>query len=405
MRHATFGSILVALLALVSGCAPDLFNPDGGSLIDAIAGVADTGDGSDDAQTAASPATDNDGSFSITGSVGAQGDYRLFDLGPATHSQRWTVTATGGLFNPTTFLVVLLDKDHNLLQRQIITGSTPLGHIIRSSTDAAYLGVTAAFGRTGGSFNFQVDHRGGASVPAPHPQVVWLNFGGASDVSVHRRNGLSFPAFDAEQAGTAYEGATTEMKAAIVAAMREDYVDYNLVICTSDDPPPEGPYATLHFGDYDDRLLGLADSVDQYNQDSWESAIVYVESFADYAVMNLSADEMGQMIGNVASHELGHLLGLFHTQVPDNIMDTTGTAWDLAGNQSFTRGRMERTVFPVGYENSPDRLAEVLGPNPDKPDSVTKPLLTAKMLRKAGIRAMVREELHCRCGTCLNLDE
>ena len=193
-----------------------------------------------------------------------------------------------------------------------------------------------------------------------------------------------------------------------MAAMREDYDGYNIVLMTSDDgPPPAGSCACVHIGGSDGRLLGLADNVDQYNADLGQTAIVYVEGFADFSVMNLTAEEMGQMIGNVASHELGHLLGLFHTAVPADLMDTTGDAWDLADNQSFLRGELEATVFPFGYENSPARLAETLGftTGNAKLSPVTKAESRERMIRKAELRSLVRTELHCRCGNCLNPDE
>jgi hypothetical protein len=213
--------------------------------------------------------------------------------------------------------------------------------------------------------------------------------------------------FDAADLGEPYAGATEAVKAAIVAAMREDYAGYNVTVLSSDDgpPPTNGAYATLHFGGYDTRLLGLADNVDQYNADRWQNAIIYVGSFADFSVMGLDAEEMGQMVGNVASHEFGHLLGLFHTSLPEDIMDTTGTAWDLAGDQSFLRGPLEQSVFPVGYENSPQRLAETVGVKPGaKKSDLSKNWNDPRMRRKLALRALVRDELRSRCGTCLHLD-
>ncbi len=247
-------------------------------------------------------------------------------------------------------------------------------------------------------------HEAGQAVPPAAPQVVWLNFGGASDVSVHARRGLSFGAFEAGMVGEAYADATAEIKAAIVATMREDYADYNVTLTTSDEgPAPVEPHATMHFGSQDDRLLGLADNVDQYNEDPWQTAVIYVEGFADFAVMGLTVEEMGQMVGNVASHELGHLLGLFHTQIPNDVMDTTGTAWDLAGSQLFSRANLEASVFPYGYANCPQRLTETVGLSAAKP--LAKSIQTERMVRKAGLRALVRDQLRGRCATCLHLDD
>jgi len=88
-------------------------------------------------------------------------------------------------------------------------------------------------------------------------------------------------------------------------------------------------------------------------------------------------------------------------------MDTTGTAWDLVGDQTFTTAKLEATVFPWGYENSPLRLAETLGynPSPGEVSSVAaKAPLTDTMVRKAGLRALVVENLRTRCGTCADPD-
>lgn len=391
-------------LAALTACAPELGGPGDGSLLDVLAGLTG-GDGSN----SKAPQDSGPGApvTAVSGTVAGHGDYELFELGPVLRGDQLTVTSAGGLLSGGSFLVVLLDEDRNLLRREILSSGAGLRHIVRAASANVYLGVTPPFGRTGGEFRLSIARQAGVAVPPPQRQRVWLNFAGASGVQVHRRTGISFPAFDGGLLGADYAGATAALKAAIVAAMRQDYADYQVTILTSDDgPPPEEPHATLHFGHYDGRLLGLADSVDQYNEDIWQSAIIYVESFADFAVMGLSAEEMGQMIANVASHELGHLLGLFHTQVPADVMDTTGTAWDLAADQSFLRGELEPTVFPTGYEDSPARLADTVGVRlGPKAGGLARPLSPETMQRKAALRALVREELRCRCGNCLNPDE
>ena len=401
-------SILIVLTGgvLLWGCAPP-FTESGDGVLGAVASstylaAGSGGTDADEDPAVASPKP----SWQFRGTVHGTGDYQLFELGSGLRGEEWTLTG-GGYAGASAYLVVLFDANHDLLRRQIITGRSPLRHVIRADTPTLYAGVTPAPGSDGGSFDLAASRGGTVAVPGPAAQLVWVNFGPASDVRVHRRAPISFAAFDAGVLGSAYAGHSAEMKAAILSAMREDYADYNVVIMSSDEGPPPGDvHSVIHLGGNDSRLLGLADNVDQYNSNPAQAAVVYVESFAVFDVMKLSVAEMGQMIGNTASHELGHLLGLYHTTRVDGIMDTTGSAWDLVEDQAFKSGELEPSVFPMGYENSPARLAETVGYNPSPPkQGVAKHLDAAKILKKARLRALVRQELRCRCGNCLNPDE
>ncbi len=115
--------------------------------------------------------------------------------------------------------------------------------------------------------------------------------------------------------------------------------------------------------------------------------------------MQLTPDEMGIMIGNVGSHELGHLLGLYHTREPHDVMDTTGTAWELAENQRFDRAALEPSVFPVGMENSPMLLRDTVGEIAGGP-----PAERQDYSLKQGLRMFIRDlteiELRSGCGLC-----
>ncbi len=403
MRLYNVALLALGTLVVVGGCTPATPDPQDEGLITAVAGIVESG------PALASPSAGGAGSgapLRLQGRLDSDNDYQLIDLGPAAAGEQWTVANLNARLVGDAFLVVLLDADYDLLRRQVIAGGASLAHIARGDTPALYVGVAPAYGTSAGEFQLEVGARSGAAIPAPQPQVVWLNFNRAADVRIHARDAVSFAPFDAAALGPAYAGATEVVKAAILATMQEDYSGYNVRVLTSDDgAPPDGPYATVHFGSYDAQLLGLADNVDQYNADPWQSAIIYVEGFADFAVMGLRDEEMGQMVGNVASHEFGHLLGLFHTQVPEDLMDTTGTAWDLADDQTFTRARLEPSVFPIGFEDSPARLAETVGvAAAPEAGRLAKPLGAERMVRKAAVRRLVKDVLRHRCGTCLELD-
>jgi hypothetical protein len=426
MRRTTIPcalAVLLASLAVTASCAPDLvlppedvdvgvgdltdddFVPDTPSDPPADAGDSPAADDpADEPDDPVVPPVPDTTSKIVSGSV-TRDAYRLIELGSAVAGDQYTISSTSF---PTTgvFLIVLLDEQQDLLYRKIVSTYAPLSHIVRQDTAQLYLGVTPAYSSGGGSFEFKVLSDPGTAVPQPQAQVVWVNFGGGSNVTVNSHANMSFPAFDATRIGADYAGETGEMKAAILAALVEDYADYNLVVTTSDEgPPPSEPHSVVHLGGDDDALLGLADNVDQYNTDLEQNAIVFADAFAPYTVMGLTTAEMGQMVGNVVSHELGHLLGLYHTADPADVMDTTGTAWDLAADQTFLRGVLEESVFPTGYENCPARLLEILGPAPvDEQAASTVRWPTLSLSKKAQLRATVRQELRCRCGNCLAPD-
>lgn len=329
------------------------------------------------------------------------GNFELFSLPEGFAGERWTISADQAT-SGRSFIVALFDAQERMVQRQVLIANTYFEHIQRRD-GALVLGVTPMSGVAGGAFGVVASRDDAPALPAPQPQQVWLNFGPGVNVKVNGRNSVSFSAFDAGTLDSVYVGQTSAMKQAIVDTMREDYAPYQVIISTSDEGgPPGGAYAAIHFGADDAQLLGLADNVDQYNADPAQTAIVFVEAFADYAAMRLEADEMGVMIGNTASHELGHLLGLFHTKLPTNIMDTTGTAWELAGEQDFRLAPLEASVFPIGYEDADDLLSLTVGRQ--AASSLPKPA-TAKLARKLDLRAKIEAELGSRCGTCLHLNE
>lgn len=352
-------------------------------------------------------------SQALSGVVSGRGNYQMFELGGSAAGDEWTVSWSGAPLSASPFIVVLFDDRNELLYRAVLSAGGELRHVMRADTSRALIGITPANGSNGGRFSFAARRRTAVSVPAPRKQVVWLNFGGGHDVRVHGRAGISFGPFDAAVLDAGYVGETDAIVHEIAAQVRADYDPYDVIIQTSyEGPPPAEPHTVIHFGGDDHSLLGLADNVDLYNANPVQTAVIFTDAFAAYSTMQLEPAEMAVMIANVASHELGHLLGLYHTRNPVDVMDTTGSAWDLAGEQWFGSVELEPSVFPTGFENSPLRLNETVGPRPldpatdaaaETPAGTAKPGTLKPQIREL-LRNFTHEELQHACGTCVELD-
>ncbi|RMF83527.1 MAG: hypothetical protein D6744_04480 [Planctomycetota bacterium] len=410
MRFATAWTLTLPIL--ISGCVIQPAADDADSLGAVLGASLSVLDGGSSAPAVA-PGTTVSGGFAgggeaaltvkhVSGQLAGELSYEMIPLGASNAGDEWIVRPDGRLAVP--FVVALFDAEQNLIRRAYVSGNNGLRHVVRVDTPETYLGVMTPKGQSGGGFAFVASRYSGRSVPAPRRQIVWLNFQGASNLAVHTRAPISFGPFDATLINSAYAGQTQFMKDTIVAAMRHDYRAYDVTIISSDEAPrPTEPHSVIHFGGDVSGLLGLSDSVDDYNGDATQNAIIYVESFAPYHTMQLDAAEMAVMVANVASHELGHLLGLYHTADPVDVMDTTGTAWELAQDQDFARATLEHSVFATGWEDSPALLEQIVGLS----DASGKTESFAKLRSISTyhlIREFAAEELVHGCGTCAAID-
>ena len=146
-------------------------------------------------------------------------------------------------------------------------------------------------------------------------QVVYLDFDGENDVWLDTDHWATLtPLSDAFGVVRAETIADT-----VLQAVRNDYDGLNIDIVSSyHAPPPPSDVTIVYITGTADDLYGLAESVDWYNHNPNDTGIVFASSF-DH--QDWSDNQIATAIANVTSHELGHLLGLVHTDDDNEIMD------------------------------------------------------------------------------------
>jgi hypothetical protein len=174
----------------------------------------------------------------------------------------------------------------------------------------------------------------------------------------------SIQPFDAADIDQAYAGKTAELRSLIAATVLENYEGLALdVVVVPDETVPVGEdCSTVYFGGQSSSSFGMAEQIDPYNQDRCDDAVVYGSAFSSSTFgRQLSLSELATAMGNVAAHEVGHLLGLNHVANVNDLMDTTGSASTILLDQEFVESPLDDSIFPIGTQDAFLWLAETLG--------------------------------------------
>jgi len=342
-------ALAAVMLAGLAGC--------GGFLSDPEAGVLELDKDIERTRLLA----ESDEGFSQTMTLTGAGEHVLLDLGAAQPGDEWAITVQTETATVRQLTLALLDSEQTLLRRDKLAPGVVVRHVVRAATEHLYVGIASnAASAVSCEVVAAVQHD--RPVPPPQGQLVWLNFAGGQGVEINGELPESFGPFSAADCGASYAGQSDTLKALITAAMQTQFAVYNVTILSSDETPePAGPHSTIHFGGDDTEHLGMSDGVDQYNANPNDEAIVYTRAFGAYESMGLSTEEMAQMVANAASHELAHLLGVFHTRDAHSLLDDSRSAWDLVGVSELSAAPVAETVFPIGVEDADLLLTQTVG--------------------------------------------
>jgi len=363
----------------VAGCPGVVVPPDSGEIVD---GNRDTTVTSPLGKTSGEPnggfndpvvaVFDSTGTARLQGTVETVDDLDVFLLGPLSPGDRIAVDA----YTPNSALdvtIAMFDSQGRLVSnnddREDGSGSLDafVDLIVRHAGNPYYLVVSrspfADTGRFVGSYRVDIIAESGFDVPQPLAQTLLLDFDGAV-VNFAVLGTATLAPFDAADISPFYEGETETIKDRIREVFEQNYGRFNVTVLTTDDPPPPpgNLYSTIYFGGFHRGAFGLAEDVDLYNEDCCDDAIIFTESFTPSVFFRVpSAVELGIAIGNVGSHEAGHVLGLNHTDDDLDLMDDQSPADAFLEDQEFMEAPLSSDILPIGTQDGVLLLYESVG--------------------------------------------
>ncbi len=353
-RKIFFGKIAISLLiiSLFVGCAEDL-----------LPGTAksDSELEPNDDFSSAQKITDNDtSSITISGTLSNSFDTDIFNIGELTSGTKLNIEINSqDLSSYQALTIALFDKDYDIAYLEDVDVTpyyqSAFTHTIRKQ-GTYFIGISAQDNYLPENFGYDIRiSKSSVFTPSPSSQIVYLDFNGASNISL----GDDFYSYLRPFSKATNKYDDEQLADMIVNLVKQDYKGLNIQFISSyDSPAPILPHTTVYItGDYDE-YLGLSEHVDWYNADSSDYAVVFAGTF-DTA--GFTMQEYAQSIANVISHELGHLLGLIHTDDDTELMDEATPASKLVENQDFHRAPI--VDFPIGWQDSLELLEIILGTN------------------------------------------
>lgn len=303
----------------------------------------------------------------IKGRISGAGDVDVYDLGGVLPGDRVRVEVSAdqqllgvlGLFDDAGCTLLINDHRNIYLGRQ----GPFIDVTVRRPSSSCLVAFAATPGfEAAGAYQLAAAIEYPAPIPQPREDVFILDFEGGHNVRIGTRPAINVPAFDAGMISRDYDGLTATMVTEVVEKVREVFAPYNVTILSTNETfTADDSISRVYFGAFDPALLGVADGVDEYNAVSAQHAIVFTDTFEVFDNLRPSVATMSQALANVASHEIGHLLGLVHTKDPHDIMDVTASLRQLLEAQAFGRAPLYNSVFPLGDQDSARMLLDSVG--------------------------------------------
>lgn len=314
---------------------------------------------------------DANGVARLQGTISTAADLDVFTLGTVSAGDRMVID-TQTIGSNLDVSIALFDGAGRLVSANDDAGGTLDAFIdvtARHGGDPYFLVVTgsafAAPGTGSGSYTIDVFAERGGAVPGPRRQTLFLDFDGALvDIASIFAQPFELEPFDAGDIAPIYAGQTELLKQLIVDTIEQNYARFDVDIVTSDQGQPGAnvEFSTIFLGGFDNDTFGIAESVDLYNADFCDDAIIFTASFSPSVFS--ATPTVGQLaiaIGNVVAHEAGHLLGLNHTDDDLDLMDDASPADAFIEDQEFIEAPLSADIMPIGSQDGALLLSEIVG--------------------------------------------
>lgn len=333
------------------------------------------------------------GAVRVSGTIASNEDIDLYALGDLQRGDRVAVTvdaaATDAQISVVLFELLVDDNIGTLFEVSTAgagtaTAGAVLDGVVRN-TGPYFLGIMRRFlsAEPGAAYDvaLQVEH--GQEVAAAVGQILLLDFGGGALVAPDGNTVTIGPWTPADNDAALAPSAAAILDG-IAATTRANLAGYNVQVLRRgvDALPADQPFSTVFFGPVLSGEASLAldglgvavHGVDSFNTNRSDVAVVFAQLFTPglFGVASLTPDQLATALGNVASHEIGHLLGLQHVFDPTDLMNTFDSPGTLLQEQRFKRSAVHFFVFDdlnaVLTQDAAGHLSELTGSTRRGPD-------------------------------------